>query len=97
VGEDRAADPGFSGGGFAPIEATAIPSALRARAENFVAEPDGRRTLLVPVTGRRGHDLGMIGLTVGPDAQLPDTTAIRGRIAQMIAVQPSLPALEAAE
>lgn len=80
VGDDEAADPGFAAGGFAPIAATRIAAALAARAEGFVSEADGRASLLVPIRGRRGHDLGMIGLMLPPRAALPDAAVVRARI-----------------
>jgi len=95
VGDDPAADPGFAGGGFDTIGATAIPAALGARRDGFVTEADGeRRSLLVPITGRRGHDLGMIGLTVAGRAKGLDAAAIRRRIEDMIAVRASPAVLE---
>jgi len=58
-------DPGFAAGATPRFEETRIPAALRARAPDFTAEPDSRRsTLLVPRQSHRGHDLGWIGLTV---------------------------------
>ena len=64
-----AAEPGFAAGEAARVADTRVPTALGAGtgapADRFVAEPDGRRaTLVVPVTNRRGHDMGRIGVVV---------------------------------
>jgi ABC-type sugar transport system ATPase subunit len=97
VGEDPGADPGFAGGSSALIRATAIPAALTARSDGFVTESDGtRRTLLVPLTGRRGHELGMIGLTLAAAAGQPDAAAVRRRILEMTAVRVASVQLEPA-
>ncbi len=85
AGTDPAADPGFPGGGFPLIEETRIPLALSGAESGLVA--DGPlRTLLVPVQGRRGHDLGLVGLTL---ARIPanfDPAALRRHIQAMLSV-----------
>jgi ABC-type sugar transport system ATPase subunit len=82
VGTASAADPGFSGGGFPEIAATRIPEALARRAAGFVTEPgSGLATLLVPVRGRGGHDLGMVGLTLAGPEGAPDGAALARAIA----------------
>ena len=73
--------PGFGAGEAARVADTRVPVGLAAAATTpdpgsapgFVAEPDGSAaTLVVPVTNRRGHDMGRIGVTVAgtgdPDA-----------------------------
>jgi ABC-type sugar transport system ATPase subunit len=77
IGDEAAADPGFGAGGFPPLAATRIAHALPPR-EGFATTADGHLpTLLVPVAGRSGHSLGMVGLTL---ARLPrDLDAARLR------------------
>ncbi len=82
VGSDAEADPGFAGGGFPEIAATRIREALVRKAAGFVTEPaNGLMTLLVPIRGRRGHDLGMVGLTLARAARAPDGAALARAIA----------------
>jgi ribose transport system ATP-binding protein/rhamnose transport system ATP-binding protein len=79
-----AADPGFQAGEAKSVRETAIPASLLQRRSDFVAEADGRRTtMLVPVTSRRGHDFGWIGLTLPVGAEMPPAAAVRERIAAM--------------
>ncbi len=79
-----AADPGFRAGEAKSVRETAIPASLLQRQSEFVAEADGRRTtMLVPVTSRRGHDFGWIGLTLPADAKTPPAAAVRERITAM--------------
>jgi ribose transport system ATP-binding protein/rhamnose transport system ATP-binding protein len=77
----HAADPGFSGGDFPEIGETRIPRALTETADGLIAEADGRLySLLIPVRGRRGHRLGLVGVTL---AQVPpgfDAQAVRRRV-----------------
>ncbi len=64
---NAATAPGFAAGQAMRIDATRVPTALSrgADAHRFVAEPDGSlATLVVPLTNRRGHDMGRIGVTV---------------------------------
>jgi ribose transport system ATP-binding protein/rhamnose transport system ATP-binding protein len=76
-----APDPGFAGGGFPEIAETRIPRALAAMGDGLIAEYDGSlHSLLVPVHGRRGHRLGLVGLTL---ARVPpgfDARAVRQRV-----------------
>lgn len=89
VGDDPAADPGFAAGGVAPLAASAITAALAAPRGDLVREADGRRqSLLMPITGRRGHDLGVIGITVGNgpfDGELFDGARVRATIVEGLA------------
>lgn len=64
VGQDAAADPGFTGGGFPLIAETAIPAALSAGACTTLTADANRVTLLTAIRGRRGHNLGLVGLTM---------------------------------
>jgi len=64
VGEDAAADPGFAAGGFPELGQTRIAHAVPAREGVATAADGGHPTVLVPVLGRRGHSLGMVGLTL---------------------------------
>lgn len=77
---DPAADPSLRPGDARDIDASAIPTALRARADGFVTEESAARsTLLVQVRSHRGHDLGWIGLSLA-GAALPDPGPIRDRV-----------------
>src|SRR5579875_1744112 len=81
VGEDAAADPGFRSGGFVEIGASRIAAAIARMELGFVLESDGSRaSILVPIRGRRGHDMGMIGLTVDARRPLPDAASVRARV-----------------
>jgi ribose transport system ATP-binding protein/rhamnose transport system ATP-binding protein len=84
VGADPAADPGFAAGSFPDLAATRIAHAWPPR-DGFAAAEDGTLpTLLVPVPGRAGHSLGMIGLTL---ARLPaglDAAWIRREIEEAL-------------
>jgi hypothetical protein len=84
----RAAEPGFVGGGFPEIEETRIPRALSATAEGLVAEADGRlHSLLVPVHGRRGHRLGLVGMTFAEVPSGFDAETVRRRVMSELGVQ----------
>jgi ribose transport system ATP-binding protein/rhamnose transport system ATP-binding protein len=79
-----AADPGFRAGEAKSLRDTEIPASLLQRRSDFVAEADGRRTtMLVPLTSKRGHDFGWIGLTLPAGAQTPPAAAVRERIGAM--------------
>jgi ABC-type sugar transport system ATPase subunit len=71
-----APEVGFARGTFPEIIDVRIPQALRQRAESFVAEPAGA-SMLVPLRGHRGHDLGHVGLTLPPGRALPDPALMR--------------------
>jgi ABC-type sugar transport system ATPase subunit len=60
---------------------TAIPTALDQRRPTGVTESDGRSTLLVRLSNRRGHDLGWVGLSVPAGVSLPDPSAVSARMA----------------
>ena len=75
AGVDAAAEPGFSAGTIHDVSDLAIAEALQARAADFTTGRDGRSTLLVPIVGRHGHELGLIGLTLPPGAIRPDAAA----------------------
>ena len=79
-----AADPGFRAGEAKSVRETAIPASLLQRQSDFIAEADGQRTtMLVPVTSKRGHDFGWIGLTLPAGAKTPSAAAVRERITAM--------------
>ncbi|WP_366556170.1 sugar ABC transporter ATP-binding protein [Aquibaculum sediminis] len=60
---EAGADPGFRAGESPSFDQTAIPTVLQHPQDDFVAEPNGeRRTFLMPIPSKRGHDLGWIGL-----------------------------------
>ena len=93
AGVSAPADPGFAAGATPLFGETRIKAALDAAQARFVAEADGdRHTLLVPMRGHRGHDFGVIGLSLAgpglPDALgLPDATAITRRVADLVSRQ----------
>ncbi len=75
------ADPALRAGATPRFEETPIAAALRARSPNFVVDPvSGLRSLLVDVKSHRGHDLGSIGLVIGPDRPAPPAEAMRAAI-----------------
>jgi ABC-type sugar transport system ATPase subunit len=79
------AQAGQSLSGLVPGQAalaheTRIARAITARTADFIAEPDGLRSLVTQMTDRRGHDLGWIGLTLPAAATLPDPAALRRRV-----------------
>ncbi len=81
-----ALDPGFRPGEARGLAETLIPRALGQREPIFVAEHDrSRTTLLVSMQSPRGHDLGWVGLSLSPDADLPPPEAIKARIETMAA------------
>ena len=85
VGDDPAAEPGFTGGEFPLVTDTAIPRALREQSEGLVNDA-ALHTLLTPIHGRRGHSLGLVGVTLAEPPPGFDTTALRQRIAAMLSV-----------
>ncbi|HEX5326667.1 MAG TPA: ATP-binding cassette domain-containing protein, partial [Acetobacteraceae bacterium] len=85
VGDDPAADPGFAGGGFPRREETMIPAALREPTEQIVRDGT-RQTLLSPIRGRRGHSLGLVGLTVAGRPGGFDPSALCRRIQATLSV-----------
>ncbi|HEX4171124.1 MAG TPA: sugar ABC transporter ATP-binding protein [Acetobacteraceae bacterium] len=73
-----APDPGFVSGGFPQIAETLIPRALTTMGDSLIAEYNGTlHSLLVPVHGRRGHRLGLVGLTLSQVPPRFDATAVR--------------------
>ncbi|MBV9050846.1 MAG: sugar ABC transporter ATP-binding protein [Hyphomicrobiales bacterium] len=79
VAVQNAPEIGFARGSFPEIVDVSIPKALRQRPDHFLLEPAGA-TLLVPLRGHRGHDLGYVGLTLANDNALPDAAAVRASI-----------------
>jgi len=81
VDGEAPADPGFAGGGFPEIGETHIPRALAATADGLITEADGQlHTLLVPLRGRRGHRLGLLGLTLTKIPVGFDAASVRSRV-----------------
>lgn len=77
------ADPGLKAGAVPTFAQTPIAQALRLRAAEFVRDPQsGLRCLLVDVKSHRGHELGSIGLVVGPDGPAPSAEAMRATIVE---------------
>jgi ribose transport system ATP-binding protein/rhamnose transport system ATP-binding protein len=75
------ADPAFHAGSTPRFGETRIGAALAARADGFVRDPaSGLSSLVVEVKSHRGHDLGAIGLVLGPGRDPPPAEAIRGAI-----------------
>ena len=78
---DRRAAPGFGDGAAVTFGQTRIPAALAARASHFVLEADGDlKTLIVDVTGSRGHAMGAAGLVLPGDAEPPDAGQLAAAI-----------------
>jgi ABC-type sugar transport system ATPase subunit len=87
VGDDPAADPGFPAGSFPALAATRIAHALP-RQDGFATREDGALpTLLVPVSGRSGHSLGMVGLTLPRLSPGIDAHQIRREIEDVLAAK----------
>lgn len=85
------ADPGFATGATPLFSETRIAAALGAAAgeaqARFIAEPDGGpHTLLIPVRSHRGHDFGVIGVSVARPP-LPDAAAIARRVGDLVTRQ----------
>ena len=78
---------GFSRGSFPEIGQSSIPRVLEERAERFVTEPAGV-SMLVPLRGHRGHDLGYVGLTLAPGRAMPDPDLVRSIVRAGPAVPP---------
>jgi ABC-type sugar transport system ATPase subunit len=85
VGEDAALEPGFTGGEFPLVAETAIPRALREQTEGLVRD-GALHTLLTPIHGRRGHSLGLVGVTLAEPPPGFDAAALRRRIGAMLSV-----------
>jgi ABC-type sugar transport system ATPase subunit len=89
VGDDPAADPGFAAGTFPELAETGIAHAVTP-GTGFASAPDGARpTLLVPISGRSGHSLGLVGLTL---PRLPpgiDASAIRREVERALGIADS--------
>jgi ABC-type sugar transport system ATPase subunit len=76
VAAEDAPSIGFSRGTFPEIARSPIAHVLEQRAERFVSEQAGF-SMLVPLRGHRGHDLGHVGLTLPPGRDLPDPDLVR--------------------
>jgi ABC-type sugar transport system ATPase subunit len=72
---------GFHAGSSVRFEETPIGAALTARSDDFVIEPgSGLSSILVDVKSHRGHELGSVGLVLGPSQPVPDSSALRASI-----------------
>jgi ABC-type sugar transport system ATPase subunit len=81
VAANPSADLGFHAGSTTRFEETPIGAALAARAEDFVFDPkSGLSSILVDVKSHRGHELGSIGLVLGPSQPVPASPALRASI-----------------
>ena len=74
---------GFAPGSVYAVQETPIPAALGGRASGVTTEEDGRSTLLMRLSNRRGHDLGWIGLSLPPGVSIPDAEALSARMATL--------------
>jgi ribose transport system ATP-binding protein/rhamnose transport system ATP-binding protein len=75
------ADPAFRAGSTPRFAETRIGAALAARDEGFVRDPaSGLSSLVVEVRSHRGHDLGAVGLVLGPGREPPPAGAVRQSI-----------------
>ena len=82
---DETLDIGLTRGSVGTIEGCPLAGILAeaaASAQSGVFQANGAalQTLLVPLEGRRGHQLGSIGLTLRADAARPDPTAVRAAV-----------------
>jgi len=83
---NAAADPGFRAGSMPSIEECHVRTALGSPAGDFVQEPNGTlQTLIVPVRSQRGHDMGVIGITLDGRASAPASEPIRTRVQALFA------------
>lgn len=80
VGADSGADPGFAAGAFVELGATRITHAV-------TGAGTGPATALIPVRGRRGHDLGLIGLSLPPDGALPAAEVLQREVEAGLGLQ----------
>ena len=87
AGDDAAADPGFAAGSIHEAAELVIAPALRERAGSFVACEGGRSVLLVPIIGRRGHELGLVCLCLPPGAVPPAAEAAASMVTARLSVQ----------
>ncbi len=75
---NTSADPSLRAGAAPRFEETPIGTALRARAPDFVLDPEsGLKSLVVDVRSHRGHELGSIGVVIEPGASPPPAEAMR--------------------
>lgn len=77
----RSAPMGLAAGHVYLAHETTIPLALGRRQPGIVTESDGRSTLLTPLSNRRGHDLGWIGLSLPAGSKLPNAETLSARMA----------------
>jgi ABC-type sugar transport system ATPase subunit len=83
VAANPAAAPALAAGSTPRFSETRIGAALAARSEEFVRDPgSGLSSLVVEVRSHRGHDLGAIGLVVGPSRTPPPADAVRAAIVE---------------
>jgi ribose transport system ATP-binding protein/rhamnose transport system ATP-binding protein len=87
AGDDAAADPGFAAGSIHDAAKLVIAPALRERAGGFVACEGGRGVLLVPIIGRRGHELGLVCLSLSPGTVPPAAEAAASMVTARLSVQ----------
>jgi len=81
VTANPSADLGFHAGSTTRFEETPIGAALAARSEDFVFDPgSGLSSILVDVKSHRDHELGSVGLVVGPSQPVPASSALRAFI-----------------
>ena len=79
---------GFSSGAVCPVAQSRVPCALgRADARGTIVEADGTATCLLGVRNARGHDLGVIGLSLAAGVSPARLAALRAEIAEAVAGQ----------
>ena len=77
------ADPGLARGRDAAVRGNPDRRRLARALAEFVLDPvSGLRSLLVDVRSHRGHELGSIGLVIGPDRPAPPAEAMRAAIVE---------------
>jgi ribose transport system ATP-binding protein/rhamnose transport system ATP-binding protein len=83
VAANSLADPHFTAGATPSFEQTRIGVALSSRSEQFIVDPiSGLKSLVVDVKSHRGHDLGTVGLVLGPSSDPPAASEVRNAIVE---------------
>ena len=81
---DPGAPVGLAAGQIYFLHETSIATALQERSSSVVRERDGRATILMHLSNRRGHDLGWIGVTARQGGTLPDAQALSSAMADLL-------------
>jgi ABC-type sugar transport system ATPase subunit len=90
AGNEPGADPGIAAGQIHDVSALTMAPALTARAPGFVTGTDGKQTLAIAIMGRRGHELGLVSLTLPPESKLPDAESLTRQVQDRLAAKGAL-------